>query len=126
MHSKDRQKRGRGIDKETAKILEMRAQVVKELFETENTYGDQLKVLLKSFVDPLKSFAAESKPDTPLYKVVYDPAVSACINALPLISELTSKIRYILLVFFFPSASINGVCYYILLLTFLFYCICNK
>lgn len=94
LHSKDRKKRGRGIDKETAKILEMRAQVVKELFETENTYGDQLKVLLKSCVDPLKSFAAESKPDSPLNKVVNDPAVAACLNALPLISDLTSKIRY--------------------------------
>ncbi len=93
LHNKERQKR-EGIDKETAKILEMRANVVKELFETENTYLEQLKVLMKLLVEPLNALAAEPKGDSALTKTLSDSSVSACLNGLPAITEITSKIRF--------------------------------
>ncbi|KAL6080193.1 hypothetical protein QOT17_000570 [Balamuthia mandrillaris] len=85
----------KGVSKETKQILETRASVVKELFETENTYLVQLRLLLKAFVNPLQELLSNNKKteDTNVQKYLKHPSVLACLNALPLIADLTDKIR---------------------------------
>lgn len=72
-------------DADDEKMVTNRGNVVKELFETENTYRDGLANVIKHFVSPIASL------DSP--EVVENEALQACLRALPAIKTVTDKIR---------------------------------
>jgi len=87
----DVEEMNKGVDKDTEKTLKMRANIVKELFETENNYLDNLKFILKFFVTPFKELSGEGDKDSK--KVLSHDAIQCVLEALPTIVDLTTKIR---------------------------------
>ena len=79
-------------EKNSQKIAEMRGNVLKELFETENTYLNQLTELNKGLITPLRNIVQEGKEKS-IVKSLAHPAIKAMVDSLPAIAETSSRIR---------------------------------